>query len=129
MPSNLSNIFIFALCCLLPFVFITIIYVISVQERWQEARQILKDLNNETYDSSKLLPVSRRFLPLFIIASLSMVVLLLCIASLTLAYYLNMPFIGNIDVETLGISILVILLLSAMITFLGLLASKMHKTK
>jgi hypothetical protein len=124
---NLLNVYSIILCCVLPYgAIVTILLVQSIKARLKYRDQILAAMSKTSEDN--LLSIPRRYIPVYVTVSLTLIGSLLCTMVLTLTYYLGFPIISKIDIRTLGVISLIILLIAIVMTpVLMFVSSKMFK--
>lgn len=130
--SELLNILIWVICCIIPLslfmVAISFVVVRNIKARWKYAKEITENLNDPIY-TEKLLPVPRRYLPIYIVVSLITMGSLICVMLVVFAYYLDFPIVNNISSETLGIVGGGVLLIVLLVTLVMISITKIHNQR
>lgn len=130
--SDLLNILFMVICCIIPFCLllfiIAIMFARSIRARLKYAKEISENIDNPAH-LEKLLPVPRRYLPIFVTVSWIVIGSQMCVIVITIAYYLNFPIINIIDANTLGLVGAFVLLASLIVTLIALIVMKAHSPK
>ena len=130
--SDLLNAIFTVLCCALPFcgflIFIAILIHRSTKTRLKFAKEISEHSDDPIY-LEKLLPVPRRFLPIYLTITWLIMCSLLGFILIMVAYYLDLPVVRNINSNTLGIVGALVLLVAMLATLAALIVMNVRKSK
>lgn len=130
--SNLLNALFFIICCVLPgcgfFVLVAIMFIRSVKARLIYAKELSEHLDDPIY-LEKQLPVPRRYLSIYVAISWVIICSLMCVATITLAYYLNFSIKNIINANTLGFIATIVLLIALLTTLVMLIVMKVRSSK
>jgi hypothetical protein len=132
MQIDLVNIYFIVVCCVLPFCGLVITLLsLSIRNRLRYRQQILRDLEGSSYGDRNPLPANiRRLAAVYVIISLAVLGGLFGLMLISIAYYLGLPLIANIDIKILGVVSFTVLLIAVLMSvLLAIISKKVYKIK
>ena len=132
MQIDLVNIYSIVVCCVLPFCGLVITLLsLNIRNRLRYRQQILRDLEGSSYGDRNPLPANiRRLAAVYVIISLAVLGGLFGLMLISIAYYLGLPLIANINIKILGVVSFTVLLIAVLMSVLvAIISKKVYKIK